>query len=794
MLSTPEEIAEPQSVPNTTTQKAAEFLRQLLRKRWFQATAGVILIPAAALLTLAGFYYIHYSKIIDQRLSAGAFADSMNIYAGPLTLTTGDALTIRDLAAELETAGYEPGKPDTRGAFQIQNDEILVVPKEDVTRAAVRIRIAKEKIASIIVDRKFVQEYSLGTPLMSTISSHREKRHLVTFAEIPRTLVEAVVSIEDKHFFQHSGLDVMRVAKAAYVDMKDGRKEQGASTLTMQLVRGLWLDPEKRWTRKASEALMTLHLERRWSKEKIFETYANQIYLGRQQSYAFHGFGQAALALFGKDLGSVTLPEAALLAGLVQRPSYFNPFRYPDRATERRNLVLTMMQQNGYVSARERDEAIAAPLGIIPESQENQSIAPYFLDLVSQELQIGERTEDAVRDVYTTLDLNLQRAAEDALTTGLTQVDKLLAKRNGGGKVQAALIAIDPHTGEIKALSGGRDYADSQLNRILAKRPPGSVFKPFVYAAALNSAVDGGSTVFTPATTVEDIATTFLFDGKPYQPGNFHQAFHGTVTLRQALAHSMNVAAVKVAQGVGFDRVVAMARRAGMNDGIKATPAVALGAYDTTPLEIAGAYTLFANGGTFVKPSLVSEVRNASGQFVVRHASESHQALDPRVAYLMVSMLEEVMRTGTAAGVRSRGFTLPAAGKTGTSHDGWFAGFTSQLLCVVWVGYDDYRELNLEGARSALPIWTEFMKRASKFGAYRNAREFAVPAGIEQMRICSESGKLAGQYCLETRNEYFVEGSEPSDKCDQHDFPMPPPVNSTQGFQPYIPPPAPVLQ
>jgi penicillin-binding protein 1B len=230
------------------------------------------------------------------------------------------------------------------------------------------------------------------------------------------------------------------------------------------------------------------------------------------------------------------------------------------------------------------------------------------------------------------------------------------------------------------------------------------------------------------------------------------------------------VAAVKVAQAVGYNSVVAMARRAGLNGNIMATPAVALGAYDVTPLEMAGAYTVFANGGTWVKPQMVSSVRDASGEVVRSFDAETRPALDPRVAYLMTSMLEEVMRSGTAAGVRARGFTVPAAGKTGTSHDGWFAGYTSQLLCVVWVGFDDYTELNLEGAKSALPIWTEFMKRASKFSAYRNPKEFQAPRGIVSAKVCTDSGKLAGDLCSNTRNELFIAGTDPTDVCDQHSF------------------------
>jgi penicillin-binding protein 1B len=539
----------------------------------------------------------------------------------------------------------------------------------------------------------------------------------------------------------------------------------------MQLVRGLWLQPEKRWKRKVAEAMMTVHLERQWSKEQIFTAYANLVFLGREAAYSIHGFAEASQLFFDKEPRNLSLPEAALLAGMVQRPSYFNPNRNPAHAKERRDVVLGLMRDNRYISEGEYRAAIETPLKVVKPAERSDPLgASWFLDLVGDELQSIDQPEDGAKSVYTTIDLNLQRAAGEAIETGLNEVDKLLAKRyaKGGPRAEAALIALDPHTGEIKALVGGRDYARSQLNRIFANRPPGSVFKPFVYAAAMNTGVERGSRILTPASTVDDTPATFVFDRQTYRPGNFHNEVFGTMTLRQALAKSDNVAAVRVAQLVGYSAVVAMARLAGLNGDIQPTPAVALGSYAVTPFEMAGAYTPFANGGVWVKPQVVSYVQNAGGETIHRGPGETHQAMDPRVAYLITSMLEEVIRSGTAAGVRTRGFTLPAAGKTGTSHDGWFAGFTSQLLCIVWVGFDDYRELDLEGARSALPIWTEFMKKAARLGTYRKAVEFPRPSGVASAKICLESGKLAGDLCTRTTTEVFISGTEPLDKCDLH--------------------------
>ena len=366
------------------------------------------------------------------------------------------------------------------------------------------------------------------------------------------------------------------------------------------------------------------------------------------------------------------------------------------------------MRQNGYVTDRDYAVADETPLTVAKSTAQSLE-APYFVDLVNDTVQskFGDTDlqSNALR-IYTTLDLRLQRAAAEAIRLGMQSVDEQIHKqRRFRGQIvpqaQVALVAIDPHTGELKALAGGRNYGMSQLDHVLAKRQPGSIFKPFVYATAMDTAVEGGPHILTPSSMVNDEPTTFWYEHgtRDYQPSNFEHKFYGQVTLREALAHSLNVATVKVAEMVGYDNVVAMANRAGMNYRIQPTPAVALGAYEITPLEAAGAYTMFANQGVYVKPSFLTLIRSQEGKVVYRNQVEQKQVLDPRVAYLMTSMMEEVLRTGTAAGVRARyNLNFPVAGKTGTSHDGWFAGYTSELLCVVWVGFDNNEELDLEGA------------------------------------------------------------------------------------------------
>jgi penicillin-binding protein 1B len=741
---------------------------------------GIALLAAVACcLAVTGYYYLKFARLIDRRLRAGAFAQSLNIYAAPETIALGDAISPEQIAARLRRSGYTTSARNPVGRYKVESDAVEIYPGPESyfgPEPAV-LHFSRGRLSKIISlgDNTERTEYELEPQLITNLSDkNREKRRIIHYGDIPPPLVHAVVAVEDKRFFQHGGLDLLRIGKAAWVDLREGRKEQGASTLSMQLGRNIWLDAGKSFKRKLAEILITMHLEHKLTKQQIFEDYGNQVYLGRRGTFSINGFGEAAREYFGKDAGQLSIDESALLAGMIQRPSYYNPFRFPERARERRNLVLALMRDQGYLTPTEFAQAAAAPIHLSATGDSDSLEAQYFIDLVNEELP-SLLDDSGVRSnrVYTTLDTHLQHAAEEAVHAGMQLVDQQLARRHQKEKPppnqpQVALIALDPHTGEIKALVGGRSYGSSQLDHVLAERQPGSSFKPFVYAAALDTAVEGGSRIFTPASTVADQPTTFLYDNQVYTPGNFHQQFLGTVTLRTALAHSLNVATVRLAQMVGYPGVVAMALRAGLPGTIRATPAVALGAYEATPLQIAGAYTVFANDGVWVRPSLISSVRGKDGRVTWSEKPESRRALDPRVAYLMVNLLQEVMRSGTAAGVRARGFTAPAAGKTGTSRDGWFAGFTSELLCVVWVGFDDNRDLGLEGARSALPIWADFMKKALQFPEYSDAKPFRAPDGIITAEICSESGQLAAPTCPLTRDEVFIDGTQPAVECELH--------------------------
>jgi penicillin-binding protein 1B len=679
--------------------------------------------------------------------------------------------------------------------------------------------------------------YELEPLLITGLSDqNRIKRRLVTYNELPQYLVPAVTAIEDRRFFEHDGVDYYSMIGWVWHDLRGDRKYMGGgSTLTMQLAKNFFLTPERTLRRKLIQILITFQLENRFSKQKIFELYANEISLGQQGSFAINGFGEAAQAYFGKDVRQLNLQECALLAGLIQSPSRLNPYRHPARAMARRNVVLDSMVETGAITKEQAETAKASPLKLATQSVDANE-APYFVDLVRdqivQKLGDAEYNQQGLR-IYTSLDPQLQAAATEAVNEGMKHVDALILKKHthrASKKApavvdsnitypQVALIALNPHTGQVLALVGGRNYGMSQLNHAIAHRPTGSIFKPFVYAAAFNTSLsgaqltssDGVSGVFTPVTMLNDNPTTYMVGDQEYTPHNFHNEEYGEITASFALQKSQNVATIALAQMVGFNNVAALARDAGIKSA-RGTPSVAIGAYDATPLEMAGAYTIFANGGVKIDPWLLASIRKTNGDVISDYAPTSKPILDPRVAYLTTSLMENVINHGTAAGVRAMGFTAPAAGKTGTSNDAWFAGYTSNLLCIVWVGNDDYSDIKLEGADAAAPIWAEFMKRAVQLPQYSDTKDFDAPAGITEVQLDKATNLIADAACPgNTFTAAFLDGTQPTDTCDhangdqrnlfqkifglgQKPVGPPPPVQAQQPVPPPAQPVAPAVQ
>jgi penicillin-binding protein 1B len=734
-----------------------------------------------------GYFYFKYRGEVEERLKQGPlFASVAQVYAAPQEVRTGQQLSAGGIASLLKRAGYN-GQQDL-GSYQLRDETILIKPgpqsylaMDGATITTATDADGKSTVQSITAENGApLAAYKLEPQLITALSEdkNRTKRRLVSYEQIPPRMVQAVVAIEDRRFFEHGGINYGRTAKCAVQDILTQHKSCGGSTITQQLARGFFLTPEKKISRKIAEIMITFQLEARFNKRQIFEMYANQIPMGQRGSFAINGFGEAAESYFGKDLRQLDLAECAMLAGMIQRPSYLNPYKHADRMIERRNLVIDSMVETQAITEAEADKAKAEPIRLAPPNVD-ASEAPYFVDLVHdqivQRLGDSETARSALR-IYTSLDPELQKAAAEAVAVGMKNVDDLVRRHHKKGDTnitypQVAMIALNPHTGQVLALVGGRNYTVSQLNHAVSERPTGSIFKPFVYATAFNSSLEGtsldGNGVFTALTKINDDPQDFGTDGQSYIPGNFEKGeYPGMVTAADALAHSLNIATIALAQKVGYSNVASLARSAGIVNA-RGTPSMAIGTYSATPLDMAGAYTVFANNGVHLKPWMLASVRNPNGDIVADFAPEARQVLDPRVAYLTQSLLEGVMARGTAAVVRARGFTAPAAGKTGTSHDAWFAGYSSNLLCIVWVGNDDYTDVKLQGAEAAAPIWAEFMNRAIKIPQYSDMKQLGpVPSGVEVLRINRTTGLIADDSCPDNNMmAAFLPGTAPPGTC-----------------------------
>jgi penicillin-binding protein 1B len=784
---------------NRSSSLGENLLQIRVQRGFFTSTIGLTILGIFfGIFVIAGgiftYYYMKYSRMIDVRLSGGIFENTTQIFSAPEHISAAQAWGPDDLTDYLTRVGYRPqNDPNALGQFTVQGNTVDIRPSKlsyfgGKNALAVQFRGKSIKNIRPLEGGPEMDTAEIEPELITNLfDSAREKRRQVRYEDLPVMLVDAILSAEDKRFFEHGGFDFIRIAGAAWADIRHTSKNyQGASTITMQVARTFFLSTDRNWRRKLAEALISLELEQRFTKQQIFEMYANEVYLGNRGSFGIRGFAEASVAYFGKDMRELGLPEYAYLAGIIRAPNYYSSAdRHAERGGQARDRVLTQMLENKYITAEDLEDAKKAQLKIVHASGSGRE-APYFVDMVKDHLLDKYSENELLSEnfrVYTTLDPALERDAVAAVEAGMKNMDTLLAKRYDKWKrelakkgsnepvpeVQVALVALDPRNGEIKALIGGRDYGQSQLNHALAHRQPGSVFKPFVYAAAFDNAVDNVQPIITPATTIDDEPTMFEFEGQPpYTPNNYGERFMGRVTVREALTNSLNVATVKVAELIGYGRVVQIAQQMGLGTNIRPTPSVALGAYEMTPVDVAAGYTAFATMGTRAEPQFIRSIVNSDGEVLEKFTPQTHAVLDPRVAFLVDSVMKDVLNRGTGAAVRARGFTLPAAGKTGTSRDGWFAGFTSNLLCVVWVGFDDNRDLGYTGGVADAPIWADFMMKATSMSPYRDVKDFTMPDGVQSAVIDPESLQLATPNCPTTREEVYVTGSAPTDFCELH--------------------------
>lgn len=769
--------------------------RPTLRRRLLRfLTRPYIAIPALVVFALCAsvliYYWVVFSSRIDSLLEGEVFTRSAGIYAAPKQIRAGQGLSQQELVAYLRRAGYvERGQQaDTaRGRYAVEGANLEIQPGSDAmldharSFEPLRVQFTRDgKSISAVANRESgarMDRAQLEPELISSVTGpDRAKRRVVGFNDLPDNLVKAITVTEDRSFFEHHGVNIRGIIRALVrrydSDPNSPIARQGGSSITQQIVKNMFLAQETPWRRKLPEAYMSIILETRLSKQEIFALYSNLVYLGQQSGFAIHGFGEASNAYFNKDVTTLTLPEAAFLAGIIRSPNRYNPYHDLDTARARRNQVLESMAETGTITQEEAAQAKATELKIAPtKGRIDVSDAPYFADYAQNELGdlISGQGADHLR-IYTTIDMDLQRAAYAAVTKQLAVLDKIQAKRFPEGTVQAALVALNADTGEIVAMVGGRDYSKSQFNRAEALRQPGSAFKPFVYATALNTAYDGVPRVITPATVFKDEPKTFIYDNQQYSPGNMGDRYSmQPVTLRDAMVRSLNVVTVDVAMEVTIGRVMNLAAKAGLPRVPRAYPAMALGTAEATPLQIASAYTAFANNGMRTAPMAINRITTGDGTTIAQPTAQKNEVLRPEVAYVMTSFMKDVVNRGTAAPIRARGFKFNVAGKTGTSRDGWFAGYTPNLVCVVWVGFDDGSQLGLTGAASALPIWADFMNSALTVHPEWTG-DWQMPSGIQEVNIDPATGQLAQADSTSTRAELFLSGTSPGSESNDEDM------------------------
>ena len=763
----------------------------------FIACSIASLVIGAALV----YYYISFARIIDARLHGERERSLPRVYARPLEVRRGETLSAQELIARLNDLGYaQRPAAQAPGEFAIVRNAVLITPRAGafsgktirVTFPAPRVRraggppappprgITALDVISATSKPVRADTVTLDPPLLTALmtSGAREKRRRVSLDAIPKRMQRAVLAIEDQSYYSHPGVNPFSVLRSLVSNaVGDSKYPVGGSTITQQLARMFFLTDEfnselasgtRSYRRKVQEALMSLVLERRASKDEILELYLNDVYLGQRGSFAIHGVAEASRLFFGKDVANLSSGEAALIAGVIQNPGAHSPFVNPKNAVERRNVVLRAMAGEDYLTKDVADRASREPLQVAARGVDNE--APYFVDMVGQEIADtfpGLTAQENSVDVHTTLDINLQRLALDAVRDGLTHVDDLLSRRKRKGRAQAALLAVDPRTGEILAMVGGRSYNQSQYNRAtIARRQPGSVFKPFVFLAAFERGADEGRNDLTPASLAKDEPEIFTFDDQTWEPRNYDD-YDGEITWRRALAMSRNLATIHVGATVGFDKVAEVWKRVGVGTPPKGYPAITLGVFELTPLEVAQAYTIFTNGGV-ERPLKVINGIDAGERHLTPKDAALRKVARPDTTYLVTNMMRGVLNEGTGAGARAAGFTLDAAGKSGTTNDlrdAWFVGFTPDLLTVVWVGFDDNQPVSLSGGQAALPIWIQFMKNAT---AGRANAAFDMPEGITFAEIDRDTGKLALPGCPRTITESFLAGTEPSEYCELH--------------------------
>jgi len=744
-------------------------------------SAGIAFLVMAAFVALIGYVGYTYAVITKKFDSSRRWDLPSRIYSDATPIVPGMNYPRALLEPKLNHAGYHETRMRVAnpGEYRFVNGNLEIYlqnfeyPDIEFRAFPVLIDFNGPSVRTVkrLDDGVSLRGIRVEPELITSIyNNEMEDRLPVSLTSMPKSVVEAIIATEDKNFYHHEGISIRGTIGALITDLRSKSWTHGGSTLTQQLVKNLFLNPERTWRRKGAEALMALLLEARYSKNEILQAYLNEIYLGQNGAVQIIGVEQASQVYFGKHVTYLTLPEAATLAGMIRSPNVLSPLKYPERAKPRRDLVLKLMLDQQRITQPEYDAAAASPLTTARFPKTSRS-APFFVDLVLKQLRETypetQLKTEGLR-VFTTLDTIMQRSAEQALDAGIADLNRRYPYlKKSPTALEGVILTIQPGTGYVKALVGGRNYSKTQFNRaIQARRQPGSLFKPFVYVTAMDPA--RGQQALTAATVLDDSPITVRTGNAVWQPQNYDLRFHGRVTVREALAHSYNIPAVRAAIDAGVPNVIKEASAIGIQSRLEPYPSVSLGSFEVTPLEIAYAYSAFANLGVKAEPISILAVSTREGKLLESREVKMKRVAPASVCYVMNDILEDVFNYGTAAKARSFGFERPFAGKTGTTsnyRDAWFIGYSPRILSLVWVGFDDAHSVRLAGGDACVPIWTAHMNRIS--GLVPDV-EWKRPDDVLTRSIDPESGMLATPWCPQEKREIFVAGTEPTSLCPLH--------------------------
>jgi len=744
--------------------------RRATKKRFANKKSFIILFVLAGLVT-ATIYTAYLDYTVRARFEGKRFALPARVYARPLELYPGLRLSPAELISELSLLGYrQTANPTEVASYAWRGNSVLLDTRPFTfgdgpqPELSLDVEFQNGQVEDLL-DRKTqrqVQLARLDPALIGGIyPGENEDRVLVRLDEVPHQVVEALIATEDRRFYSHHGIDPRGIARAIYTTLRGG-SVQGGSTLTQQLVKNFYLTADRTLQRKFTEMIMAILLEIHYSKEEILETYINEVYLGQDGNRAIHGFGLASSFFFDKPLTHLGLPEAALLVGMLKGPTYYSPRSHPQRAMERRNLVLSLMADEGFITEQQLRTAQAASLGVVDRPPRGTSPYPAFLSLVHRQLRQDYRDEDLRSEglqIFTTLDPHVQQIAEKALSSRLARLEK--DRGMPAGVLQGAMLVTSTQNAEVQAVVGGRNPRKEGFNRALdALRPIGSLIKPIVYLTALQSPQR-----FTLATLLDDSPLVLKQAGtSDWAPQNYDKEFHGQVPLRVALIHSYNVSTARLGQEIGVSQVMTNLKRLGVDRDLPAYASSVLGVNTLTPLEVTQVYQTLASGGFRTPLRAIREVLTAQGEPLQRYPLNVDQVVEPAPLYLLTTAMQDVVREGTGRGLAAY---LPAdievAGKTGTTddfRDSWFAGFTGERLAVAWVGRDDNQPTGLTGASGAMTIWGETMAQLSP-----EPLILPEPEDVENVWIDPATGLLSAEECRDAVKLPFIAGSEPTESA-----------------------------